>query len=301
MTETFRAQFEDGSQRAIEKAGVALVVVGTGIQWAGQTTLAAKSAIETADRVFFAVADPWAARWVRTLNPAAEALPYARGATSRQNVYREMVRRIVEALRHDRRVCAAFYGSPALLTQPAHDAVRVAREKGFSARMLPGISSLDCVFADLDIDPGYFGCQFLECSDLLARPRAVDTCSHLVLFQPALIGTRGAYAPDDRERVRRGLQALTSQLVAQYGRNHSAVLYEASQDALQAPRTDRIRLLELPDADVSEFTTIYVPPRGRQSALRRSPAERNTLAAPSADEPQLTRRRILKKHMGVLQ
>ncbi|WP_437898926.1 hypothetical protein [Sorangium sp. So ce124] len=56
-----------------------LIIVGTGIQWGGQMTLAARRAIEQADRVLFAVADPWNARWIRGLNPAAESLPYATG------------------------------------------------------------------------------------------------------------------------------------------------------------------------------------------------------------------------------
>ena len=45
-----------------------LVVVGTGIQWGGQTTLAAQRAIQAADRVLFAVADAGTVAWLRSLD-----------------------------------------------------------------------------------------------------------------------------------------------------------------------------------------------------------------------------------------
>jgi hypothetical protein len=37
--------------------------------------------------------------------------------------------------------------------------------------MLPGISAEDCLFADLGIDPGIYGCQSYEATDFLANGR----------------------------------------------------------------------------------------------------------------------------------
>ncbi len=68
-----------------------LSFVGTDIQWGGQMTHAARRAIAEADRVLFAVADPWSARWVRSLKPSAESLPYASGQGPRRDIYAEMV------------------------------------------------------------------------------------------------------------------------------------------------------------------------------------------------------------------
>jgi hypothetical protein len=46
------------------------------IQLVGHLTLAAKAWIEQADLVLFAVAEPVTAKWLRTLNATAQALPY---------------------------------------------------------------------------------------------------------------------------------------------------------------------------------------------------------------------------------
>ena len=72
-----------------------LTVVGTGIQLVGHLTLAAKAWIEQADKVLFAVADPVTAKWLQTLNPTAEALPYNTNNQRRRETYREMVDRIL--------------------------------------------------------------------------------------------------------------------------------------------------------------------------------------------------------------
>src|SRR5690242_4178786 len=120
----------------------ALVIVGTGIQWAGQTTLAAERAIKVADRVLYAVADPGAARWIAERNPAAESLPYPRTATKRRAIYDEMVERILAEVRQGKKVCVVFYGHPGVFARATHEAIRRARSEGFPARMLPGVSAL---------------------------------------------------------------------------------------------------------------------------------------------------------------
>src|SRR5947207_15537569 len=94
-----------------------------------------------------------------------------------------MVEQILQAVRAGRQVCGAFFGHPAVLVDPAHAAVRRAREEGYPAAILPGISAEACLFADLGIDPGVCGCQSYEATDFLVRPRAFDTGTALVLWQ----------------------------------------------------------------------------------------------------------------------
>ena len=76
-----------------------LTIVGTGIQLVGHLTLAAKAWIEQADKVLFAVADPVTAKWLRTLNPTGQALPYNTNNPRRRETYREMVESILARVR----------------------------------------------------------------------------------------------------------------------------------------------------------------------------------------------------------
>ncbi|WP_437962992.1 SAM-dependent methyltransferase (plasmid) [Sorangium sp. So ce119] len=237
--------------------------MGTGIQWGGQTTLAARGAIEKADRVLFAVADSLASQWVLGLNPRAEQLSYPLDGRRRKRIYLDMVERIMAEVEAGHRVCAVFYGHPGVLTFPAHEAIRRARSEGFSARMLPGVSSIDCLIADLGLDPGQDGCQVFEATLFLTRPRVVDVHTPMFLCQIGMIGNLGSFNPSNQERLRRGLAALGEALCLLFPRTHEAVIYEASTLLVKPPRADRIALGDLEDALVSELSTLYVPPIGR--------------------------------------
>jgi uncharacterized protein YabN with tetrapyrrole methylase and pyrophosphatase domain len=101
-----------------------------------------------AEKLLYLVADTATETWIRRLNPTATNLDdcYAEGKP-REKTYQEIVDRILSAVRSGLQVCAAFYGHPAVFATPTHAAIRRARREGFSARILPGISTADCLFA----------------------------------------------------------------------------------------------------------------------------------------------------------
>lgn len=236
-----------------------LTIVGTGIQLVGDLTLAAQGWIEQADKVLFAVADPVTAEWLRTLNPTAEALPYNTHHPRRRALYQEIVERILIEVRRGLRVCAVFYGHPGVFTDPAHEAIRQARREGFPARMLPGISAQACLFADLDLDPGRNGCQSFEATDFLIRRRKFDPTSALILWQIAVIGNLGFH----KERgPAYGLTVLSEVLATQYSPDHEVIVYEAAVYPVCQPMIQRLPLARLPEAQITEVSTLYVPPKG---------------------------------------
>lgn len=239
-----------------------LTVVGTGIHLAGDLTLAAKAWIEQADRVLFAVADPITAEWLRTLNPTAEALPVDTTLARRRLMHRAMVERILTEVRQGLTVCAVFYGHPGVFVDPAHEAIRQARHEGFPARMLPGISALDCLFADLGVDPGKNGCQSFEATDFLIRRRKFDPTSALILWQIAVIGHLGFYQNGGHGH---GLSVLTEELQRWYAPDHEVLVYEAAVYPVGAPVIQRLPLGQLAEAKITEVSTLYIPPKGTAS------------------------------------
>jgi hypothetical protein len=249
--------------RALEHVGgAALAIVGIGIQWEGQTTLAARRAIERADVVLCAVADGHAAAWLCALNERAESFVYPRDGRARREIYRAMVDRIVVSLQEGNRVCAVFYGSPSLLTWPAHEALRVARRQGFPACMLPAVSFLDCLLTDLHIDPGEQGCSLYEAGEFLRTRRVVDPYGHLILAQVAAIGEHGTLDECQHARVVGSLGLLVRRLTAIYPPSHPTILYEAAAHPLASFRADVVPLAALPEVRVGERSTLYLPPLG---------------------------------------
>jgi uncharacterized protein YabN with tetrapyrrole methylase and pyrophosphatase domain len=247
-----------------------LTVVGTGIGLGVQLTPEARTAIETADELLYLVADPVAAEWVRRLNARNRSLDecYAPGA-SRADTYRAMVDAMLDPVRAGRAVCAAFYGHPGVFVLPSHGAVGQARREGLDARMLPGVSAEDCLFADLGVDPARGGCQSYDATDFLVHGRRVDTSAALILWQVGVVGELG-YA--DRVDPKR-LAVLVERLVGEYPRDHEVVLYEASPFPIAGPRVERVPLRALGDADVTTLTTLYVPPARRPRVDRGTAAK----------------------------
>lgn len=256
------AQLADIKTPVAERQGKgSLVVVGTGIQWAGQTTLAARRAIEAADRVLFAVADAGTAGWIRSLRADATSLRYgASDGPPRREIYRRMVDDVLAEVRRGLRVCAIFYGHPGVFSTPAHEAIRHARGEGYSARMLPGVSFLDCLYADLGLDPGREGCVAYEATDFLIRRRPFDIHTPLVLSQIALIGNPHVFDPEATDRIQRGLGVLAEVLCARYPSSHEVIVYDASTHPIEPPRIVKQRLGELATAPVTDVSTLYVPP-----------------------------------------
>lgn len=249
---------------------------------AGQVTPEAVSAMRSADRLLHLVSDGATRLWIETLNPDDESLydAYREGRPRRES-YDEMVRRILAPVEAGLSVCAAFYGHPGVFVYPSHEAVRRARAAGHAARMLPGISAEDRLFAELEIDPALGGCRSYEATNFLARKAPVDPGTGLVLWQVGAIGVATFY----HRKVWRteGLRHLLDILVPHYPEGHEVVVYAASTLPVCPSEVHRLPLTRLPEIEVSVASTLYVPPADRPAV---DPAVAAALGWPGAGEAE---------------
>lgn len=235
-----------------------LTVVGTGIKYLAHVTHETPALIEQADVVVYGVADPATVQWIRDLNPNAEQLCDYVPDAPRWVTYEKWVDRMLECVRGGLRTCAAFYGHPGVFVYSSHEAIRRARADGYEARMVPGLSAEDCLFADLGVDPYLVGCQSFEATDFLVRPRRFDTATTLILWQISTVGQldyRGA-AP-----AQQGLAVLAEVLASHYGAEHEVVVYQAARLPVFEPVIRTMPLSELAGATCEEPSTLYVPPK----------------------------------------
>jgi hypothetical protein len=240
-------------------AAGSLIVVGTGIRTVGHLTMEAIAWIKMADKVLYVVGDPIAEATIAELNPAAaESLSpmYAEGKP-RIQTYNEMVERILECVRSGMLTCLACYGHPGVFVYPSHEAIRRARAEGFVARMLPGISSEDCLFADLGVDPGLHGCQSFEATDFLLNRRSIDPSSSLVLWQ---IGVLGDSTFQKYQYDLSAFSLLVERLLQFYPATHVVYLYEAATLPNVEPIIVPVSVSALSPVGMSAGFTLYVPP-----------------------------------------
>jgi hypothetical protein len=254
----------------VDKPG-SLTVVGTGFLVSGQITPESAAAIRAADRFFFLVAEPATRLFLEAQHPRAESLHdvFWEGRP-RQPAYDEIVERLLAAVRQGCNVCIAFYGHPGVFVYSSHAAVRRAREEGFAARMLPGVSAEDCLFADLEVDPAADGCQSFEATDFLVRQRPFDPHSGLVLWQIGALGVVTYHVRDLWNDA--GVDYLVERLAGHYSSDHRVVVYEATYYPTCEPLIQPARLADLRRCRINTHSTLWVPP------LAKPPLDRAMLA-----------------------
>jgi uncharacterized protein YabN with tetrapyrrole methylase and pyrophosphatase domain len=242
-----------------------LIVVGTGIRTVGHLTMEAVAWIKQADKVLYVVGDPVAELVLKEMNPnGSESMTgmYAEGK-QRIDTYNQMVERTLECVRAGMLTCMACYGHPGVFVYPSHESIRRARAEGYSARMLPGISSEDCLFADLGVDPGINGCQSYEATDFLLNGRVIDPTSSVVLWQIGVVGdaTFKAMGYDLS-----AMPLLVERLLKIYPATHPMFLYEAAVFHGCEPVIRKITAAELAYGPLSAGYTLYIPPAYQSSS-----------------------------------
>lgn len=251
-----------------------IACVGLGMTLGSHLTPLARSFIEQADVVFAALSDGIVEMWLERMHSDVRSLhPYYGEGKSRMTTYREWVETMMTQVRAGKRVCGVFYGHPGVFAWSPHKVIEVAKSEGFSAHMEPGISAEDCLYADLGIDPGRFGCQHFEASQLLFYERRIDPTSYLILWQVGLVGdlslTRFKTGPAYRK-------VLVDVLSQHYPLDHQVIIYAAPTLPIQQPEIRRVALRDLPNASMTAKETVVLPPA---EPLRHNHAVRARLEA----------------------
>jgi hypothetical protein len=256
-----------------------LACVGMGMTLGSHLTPLARSHIEQADVVFAGLSDATVELWLQRMHPDVRSLqPYYQEGKSRLKTYRQWVELMMAEVRAGKRVCGVFYGHPGIFAWSPHKAIEAARAEGFKAHMEPGISAEDCLYADLGFDPGRFGCQHYEASQLLFYDRRIDRTGYLVLWQVGLVGDRSLARFQTGPAYR---QILVDLLSRDYPLDHEVIIYRGATLPIERPRIRRIALRDLPHVPLTVEETVVLPPA---EALRPNLALQERLAALDALE-----------------
>lgn len=95
---------------------------------------------------------------------------------------------MLKAVREGQKVLGIFYGHPGVFVSPSRRALAIAREEGYEAKMLPGVSAEDYMYSDLEFDPATHGCCAYEATHLLLKNISLDTTINNVIWQVGGVG-----------------------------------------------------------------------------------------------------------------
>ncbi|MEW9571062.1 SAM-dependent methyltransferase [Rhodanobacter sp. Si-c] len=235
-----------------------LACVGLGMTLGSHLTPLARSHIEKADVVFAALSNYIVEEWLKRMHPDVRSLqPYYAEGKPRIKTYREWVALMMAELRTGKRVCGVFYGHPGVFAWSPNKAIEQARAEGYEAHMEPGISAEDCLYADLGIDPGRYGCQHFEAGHLLYYQRRIDPAGYLVLWQVGSIGNRSVGHFEAGPAYR---QLLVERLEQDYPPGHEVIIYRGAILPIERPRIRRVALRDLAEVPLTAEETMVLPP-----------------------------------------
>jgi uncharacterized protein YabN with tetrapyrrole methylase and pyrophosphatase domain len=251
-----------------------VAIVGLGITGVHQLTREGEETIRRCAHTFVADSAPGVVDHVRTLCPRVTDLTdrFLPGV-HRVEIYRGIASEIVVAALEAPPVCFATYGHPKMYSYPTVLVQRAAAILDVRVSVLPGISFLDALLVDLDLDPGFDGLQLYEATDLLVRRRPLQPDVACVIAQAPVVGE-----PGNREASYNApnIVRLKDYLLTFYPPDHQVVALVSKPHPLLAPIRLTTRLSELATVLTSgpQSGTLYIPPVERRTIADTELADR---------------------------
>ncbi|MFO9571029.1 SAM-dependent methyltransferase [Legionella pneumophila serogroup 1] len=231
-----------------------LIVVGSGIKSISHLTEETKRVIQNADKVLYLINEDNLKQWIQREAKNSESLDSIYFSSEKRiEAYQALTNHIIEEYKKVSILCVVFYGHPTVFADSALSAVRQIKKDGGEAIILPAVSAQDCLFSDLEIDPGDQGCFSIEATELVLFERFIDVHAHLILWQVANFGRA------DGKKANH-LLILKDYLSDYYPADYPICLYEAPSLPTCSPRIEWIQLSALDQSFISSITTVYIPP-----------------------------------------
>lgn len=234
-------------------------IVGTGIRIPLDLTIGAIEVLRNCS-VIYTIAPRSARNWfVDTMNlPIENLLESYQADRRRKENYDDAVSRILQGAKKTSPVAYLTQGSPIFYDYVAQETVRQARSLGLSIQIVPSVSSVDSLMADLmiDIAPGI---QIYEASWFVGykiEPRLDIPC---ILLQISAFATN--FATFDRQLSPHVLSPLRDRLLEYYPANHDLILVRSATSLEDESMIKSVKLQSLcdPNQALPFDGSMYIP------------------------------------------
>lgn len=180
----------------------------------------------------------------------------------RSESYDKIANELLSSIQKNDNVCFLIYGHPTFFSSVVDKIKKRISSEDIIIQVMPGISAMDCLFADLKIDPGSMGLQSYDATEFLLYDEKFSTTSHLVLWQIAIIGEIGVVKNSkiNLDRQKKAITILITKLLIHYPADHIVKLYVASQYPSIDFELVSIELQKLNEINISRLATLYIPP-----------------------------------------
>jgi uncharacterized protein YabN with tetrapyrrole methylase and pyrophosphatase domain len=238
-----------------------LFLIGLGLKIPDHVTVEAQRALSACARIYSIVQEPpsmWLPDEALKRTPVVNLLEmYEENAVRRDN-YQRAAEAIIGALRETQPIGYVTYGNPLVYDSVSQDLVRQARDLNIDIQVLAGISSIDMLLCDLQVDMAP-GIQICEATWMVAGGIAPQTRLPLILLQ---LGTFGSLRTHYRSAPSpASLKGLADHLLRYYPSSHEVFLIRSSGQRASPSKVVGMRLGEIFKASSVEVLngSMYIP------------------------------------------
>lgn len=241
-----------------------IYLVGLGLRQ-DHITPQAEEALRSTKKLFYISHTPEVASLLKEYcQEIVDLIPIAYSASEdRIDAYKKIAATVIDAALSNPPVSFALYGHPLILSHPSSLILRAALPLQIEVSVVPGLSSLDCIFADLGVDPAEHGIQMHEATELLLYQRPLLPDMAAVIWQVGHLETRLYTNQVSRpERLAR----LNSYLLRFYNESQEIFAVTSSVYPGEASHICQLRLGNLTDYAhyLHAGVTLYIPPAVRR-------------------------------------
>ena len=237
-----------------------ITIVGLGVLNVDQVTGETERAIRRSNEVLYVDTGVATRGFLQEICPKVTSL----FATSYQESgcrlgsYDRMAVAVIEAALDHPPVTFAMGGHPIVGAEAPFLIYEMARLLGLEVVTLPGISAMDCLFAELMIDPCVNGLQMYEATDLLLRRHPLLPEVPALIWQIGVLETR---LHTQRRSKPSRFDRFKAHVLQYYPPIHLVTAYFASQHPLM-----RSQILQFPMGEIGDYAeqlhagfTLFIP------------------------------------------
>lgn len=238
-----------------------LWIAGLGVRSVGQITREVEQAVRASREVLYLDTGVATKPYLQGLCPRVTSLfeESYREDRPRVSAYEHMAIRVIEAALDRPPVTFAIHGHPLVAVHAPFLVLELAKALNLRVEVLPGISAIDTLLADLRIDPVVHGVQMYEATDLLLRRRPLQNDVPAIIWQIGPLET-GLHS----QRVSRPerFAHFIGHLRQYYPPRHQVAAIYCSPHPLLPPTILRFAIEDMGEyaEQIHSGFTLYVPP-----------------------------------------
>lgn len=235
--------------------------VGLGVNFRAHITPEAKEALSTCPFIFALTPDSTAISYLEREFPQSQILDCAafyEGRNTRPEAYEAIGDEVIKTLDLGSDVALVTYGHPMFLVSAVENTIDRAKAAGHHSFAVPGVTSLDTLQADLQVDIGY-GATIADATLLLEDEIPFSTKIPLVVFQVANLRNR---LIEDADIPAERIWPFVDYLLKIYPPEHSCALVVSRKSLFDPGEVAWMQIYELKEQNriaLNMRPTLYIP------------------------------------------